>query len=578
MANGMIPPSQVALRVSATAALLLLPVWPTLASDAVLDAMQQEIERSVETLADQPTPLYFLSYEITEERAVSARASFGALAGRAESERRLLDIDLRVGSHDLDNTRPIRGRGGSNRSRFSRLEVPVADIDALRSTLWIQTDRKYKEATEELTKVKTNIQVTVQDEERTADFSAEAQQQSIEPERSFDLDLAAWEDRLKRYSAPFSRSPHVYAADAIVSGSVVTRWYVNSEGTTLRTSEPRVRLVISARTKADDGMELPRYESFFAFAPSGLPDDAAVLDTVSGMMRDLEGLRNAPLAEPYTGPAILSGRASGVFFHEILGHRVEGHRQKRDQDAQTFGRMLGEAVLPEAFSVVFDPTITHIGSTDLAGSYRYDNQGVKARRVPVIQGGVLERFLMSRTPIKGFDRSNGHGRKQAGFAPVSRQSNLFVEVSEPRSEEELKQELIALLGEQGKEYGLYFEDVQGGFTFTGRTVPNAFNVTPVVVYRIYPDGREELVRGVDLIGTPLTTFSKVISAGGDLEVFNGTCGAESGGVPVSAASPAILVSQVEVQKKAKSQVPLPLLPAPDGPLSAPRTLESGGVR
>jgi len=561
-----------------TAALALLACWPLPASDAVLDAMEQELDRSVETLSGQPAPLYFLSYEITEERTSYARASFGALAGRSESERRLLDIDLRVGSHDLDNTRPIRGRGGGGRLRLSRVEAPVADIDALRSTLWFQTDRKYKEATEQLTKVKTNVQVTVQDEELLADFSAEDEQQSIEGLRSFDLDLAAWEDRLKRYSAPFAQASHVYSADAVISGSVVTRWYVNSEGSKIRTSEPRVRLAISALTKAEDGMELPRYESFFAFDPSGLPDDATVLDAVEGMIRDLAGLRNAPLAEPYTGPAILSGRASGVFFHEILGHRVEGHRQKRDQDAQTFGRMLGEAVLPEAFSVIFDPTVTRLGSTDLAGSYRYDNQGVRGQRVPVIQSGVLERFLMSRTPIKGFDRSNGHGRKQAGFAPVSRQSNLFVEVSELRSEEELKRELITLLEEQGKEYGLYFEDVQGGFTFTGRTVPNAFNVTPVVVYRIYADGRQELVRGVDLIGTPLTTFSKVISAGGDIGVFNGTCGAESGGVPVSAASPAILVSQIEVQKKAKSQVPLPLLPPPDGSGPVPQSLERGGVR
>ena len=578
MTCGMIPPLRSALRLGVTTFAGLLACWPTLASDAVLDAMQQELDRSVEMLSDQPTPLYFLSYEITEERTTYLRASFGALAGRSESERRTLDIDLRVGSHDLDNTRPIRGRGGGNRLRFSRLQAPVADIDALRSTLWFQTDRKYKEATEQLTKVKTNIQVTVQDGERIADFSAEPQQQSVENLRSFDLDLIAWEDRLKRYSAPFSRSPQVYSADAVITGSVVTRWYVNSEGSKIRTSEPRVRLVLSARTKAEDGMELPRYESFFATDPSGLPDDAAVLETVSGMIRDLDGLRNAPLAEPYTGPAILSGRASGVFFHEILGHRVEGHRQKQDQDAQTFGRMLGDAVLPKTFSVVFDPTVTRLGSTELAGTYRYDNQGVKARRVSVIQDGVLERFLMSRAPIEGFGRSNGHGRKQAGFAPVSRQSNLFVEVSELRSEEELKQELIDLLGQQGKDYGLYFEDVQGGFTFTGRTVPNAFNVTPVVVYRIYADGREELVRGVDLIGTPLTTFSKVILAGGDTEVFNGTCGAESGGVPVSAASPSILVSQVEVQKKAKSEVPLPLLPAPVGPASERQTIEGGGVR
>ena len=107
-----------------------------------------------------------------------------------------------------------------------------------------------------------------------------------------------------------------------------------------------------------------------------------------------------------------------------------------------------------------------------------------------------------------------------------------------------------------------FEDIQGGFTITGRTIPNAFNVLPILVYRLFPDGRKELVRGVDLIGTPLTAFSKVLAADNGVGVFNGTCGAESGGVPVAAASPGLLVSQIEVQKKDKSQERAPILPAP----------------
>ena len=115
---------------------------------------------------------------------------------------------------------------------------------------------------------------------------------------------------------------------------------------------------------------------------------------------------------------------------------------------------------------------------------------------------------------------------------------------------------------------LLFDDIQGGFTNTGRMAPNAFNVLPVLVYRIYSDGREELVRGVDLIGTPLTTFSKIVAADDAADVFNGVCGAESGWVPVSAVSPGLLISQIEVQKKDKAQERLPLLPAP---LGAPGT-------
>ena len=271
--------------------------------------------------------------------------------------------------------------------------------------------------------------------------------------------------------------------------------------------------------------------------------------------------------EPYTGPAILTGQASGVFFHEILGHRLEGHRQKQESDGQTFKKQLNERLLPQSFSVYFDPALTSYGGTDLVGTYRYDNQGIKGQRVTVIDKGVLRNFLMARTPIDGFPKSNGHGRKQAGYRTVARQSNLVVDVEDPMTGEELDAALLAAVAREGKPFGLRFEAIEGGFTTTGRFSPNAFNVSPLVVYRVYPDGSEELVRGVDMIGTPLTTLSRIVAGDDRVAVFNGVCGAESGGVPVSAASPSILVSAVEVQKKDKSQDRPPLLPAPLPPVN-----------
>ncbi len=543
-----------------TAAALLTE--PTLGAAQVLQTMREELDRSVEILSKQPTPIYYLSYEITEDRRFLLQSSFGTISRSFEDERRLIDIDLRVGDHNLDNTRPIRGGFGSGFRPPSRAEISVDDVEALRNILWYRTDKEYKAAIEQLTKVKTNVQVKVQAEDQSGDFSSEQPQKSLEDPVAFVIDRPLWEEKLRKYTAPFSRSGHIYSANAALSVNVETRWYVNSEGSEIRTSQSYYRLMISAFSKAEDGMELPRYESFFSFTPDGLPDDSSVATTVEGMIGDLEALRVAPVVDPYTGPAILSGRASGVFFHEVLGHRVEGHRQKREEDAQTFKKMVNQKVLPQTFSVSFDPTVKRIGSIDLVGAYGYDNQGVKARRVTVIEEGVLKNFLMSRTPIEGFSRSNGHGRKSAGFAPVARQSNLFVEVSEPLSGEDLKALLIDQLKRDNKPFGLFFEDIQGGFTITARTFPNAFNVLPIMVYRIYSDGREELVRGVDLIGTPLTTFSKVTAAGNQSEVFNGFCGAESGGVPVASVSPAVLVSQVEVQKKEKSQERPPILPPP----------------
>ncbi len=535
------------------------------ATSPVLDAMQQELDRSMAALAGEPVPPYFLSYEITESHRISVSGAFGTLGGSSESRNRLLNVDLRVGGYELDNTHQLRG--GFDRfdrfRRFSRTLIPVDDDpEAIRSVLWYHTDDKYKRAVERLTRVKTNVQVKVEEEDQSADFSREGAEKYIENLADVALDRALWEDKIRRYTKPFSAHGDIYQGQASITATGQARWFVSSEGARIQTSRPGYRLFIFAVTKADDGMELPRFESFFATTPDGLPGDDEVLAIVEQMIADLDELREAPVVDPYTGPAILSGRAAGVFFHEIFGHRIEGHRQKAEHEGQTFKKMVGEKVLPEAFNVYFDPTLATYRDTELAGFYRFDNQGVKSRRVPVIEGGVFKSFLMSRSPIEGFSRSNGHGRSQAGFAPVARQSNLLVEVQGAVTPAELKQQLVDLIQQESKPFGLKFVDIQGGFTMTGRTIPNAFNVLPIKVYKVFPDGKEELVRGVDLIGTPLTAFSKVLAADNSVGVFNGTCGAESGGVPVAAASPGLLVSQIEVQKKDKSQERAPILSAP----------------
>jgi predicted Zn-dependent protease len=532
----------------------------------VLQAMKDELRHSFQALKAQPTPPYFLSYEIDENNAVNVIGSFGTITRSNETRLRLMNIDLRVGDYTVDNTRALRGAAAQSfdfGDRFSFVEIPIDDDPAaIRTTLWYNTDQKYKRAVEQLTKVKTNIQVQVAQEDKSSDFSQEPPETFTEKPQTLAIDRHSWEEKIRKYTAPFARYGDIYDATAILSANAETRWFVNSENSQIQTSQTYYRLIISAFTKADDGMELPRYESFFAFTPEGLPDDATILKAVDKMIQDLRALRTAPVVEPYTGPAILSGRASAVFFHEVFGHRIEGHRQKRVEEGQTFKKMVNDKVLPDSFSVVFDPTLRRLGSQDLVGAYRYDDEGVKARRLSVVENGVFRNFLMSRTPIEGFPNSNGHGRNQPGFTPVARQSNLIVQASSPITRAELKKMLLEQIHKENKPFGLLFDDIQGGFTITARTIPNAFNVLPVMVYRIYPDGKEELVRGVDLIGTPLTTFSKIMAADDQVGVFNGVCGAESGWVPVAAVSPGILISQIEVQKKSVSQERPPLLPAP----------------
>ena len=248
---------------------------------------------------------------------------------------------------------------------------------------------------------------------------------------------------------------------------------------------------------------------------------------------------------------------------------------KKEDDAQTFKKKVGELVLPSTLSVYCDPLQKTYEGTELNGYYQYDDQGSKAERVNIVENGVLKNFLMSRSPITGFPKTNGHGRAQAGMQPVSRQSNLVIETSDHKTTKEIRDELIRLIKDQNKPYGYLFQDVLGGFTLTGRFIPSAFNVTPCLVYRVYPDGRpDEIVRGVDLIGTPLSMFSQIDMAGGDKGVFNGVCSAESGGVPVSGCSPMILVKVIETQKKSKSQERPIILPRPDDSFPAESNTKS----
>jgi len=542
---------------AATAGEAAAPPYPV-----VLTAAQTELSRSFEQLKQQDVAPYFLSYQITETRSAMVIGSFGTLTYSAPSRERQVRVDVRVGDYALDNTRLLRS-GAPDPGRFTVAPVPLEDDPtAIRTTLWFVTDRAYKSAVEQLQDVRTRSRVQVAPEDASSDFSKEPAQHSIEPVAALAVNTKAWESKVRKYTAPFRRFGDLYDATASLSANQDTRWFVSSEGAAVQTSETYYRLMVSAVSKADDGMELPLYESYFSFRPEGLPDDATVLKAVDGMIAQLAALRKAPLIEPYTGPAILTGRAAAVFFHEVFGHRIEGHRQKSEMEGQTFTKMVGQGVLPEFLSVVFDPTLRHYASTDLVGAFSYDDEGVQARRVTAVDAGVLKSFLMSRVPITGFPSSNGHGRAQPGFRPVARQSNLLVLNSRPMPRAQLESLLLEQIRVQGKPFGLLFEDIQGGFTLTGRTIPNAFNVLPLVVYRVYPDGRKELVRGVDLIGTPLTVFSKILAADDEVAVFNGICGAESGQVPVSASAPAILVSQIEVQKKAKSQDRAPILPAP----------------
>ena len=533
----------------------------------VRQALEQEMKRVFGLLQQKGDPApYFISYSVRENESIEIETSLGALRSSQKDHSRLLDIDVRVGDYNLDNTHQLRGQRGANTS--SPFSYPVLmpidnDVDALRSVIWLETDRKYKAAVERFIQVKANRTIKVDEEDTSADMSRQKSETATLALASVDMNVANWEKKLKAFSAAFNKYPEVYEGTLSISANANNDYLVNSEGTSIQHGRASWRLSIYARTKADDGMDLYRFEAFDSHTMDRLPSDEKIRQTIEAMVTDLKALRAAPVIDPFTGPAILSGRASGVFFHEIFGHRIEGHRQKSETEGQTFTKKVNQPILPDFISVVDDPTTERINEVDLNGYYKFDDDGVAAQKVTVVDKGILKNFLMSRSPISGFETSNGHGRKAPGYRTVGRQGNLIVQATNTVSDAKLRAMLIDEAKKQGKTFGLLFKDISGGFTLTGRSSPQSFQVTPIMVYRIYVDGRpDELVRGVDLIGTPLTSFSKIVAAGDTPEIFNGFCGAESGYVPVAAVSPSILTTQIEVQKKIKSSERPPILPPP----------------
>jgi len=530
------------------------------AADPLLATMLAELTRAKTDLAKSDTPPYYLSYTVYDQDQIVIAGAYGGLLTNTAVKRRSADVTMRVGGPALDNT-----HGQSRQSGMTSDTLPLGnDPDATARVLWELTDRAYKRAAPAFLNVKTSTAVRAEEEDKSPDFSTEVAQvhvgQKLTPPP---LDRTAWEDEIRRLSGMFRKYPDVYFASVMLQVSAASSRIVSSEGAMITIPSASTRLVIEAQTRADDGMDLLRVETFQAPSAKGLPSEAELNAKIEKMAADLKALRAAPVAEPYDGPALLSGRAAAVFFHEVLGHRLEGHRQRDEEEGQTFTKKIGQEVLPKFLSVADDPTIRKLDGMELSGSYDFDNEGVPAQRVEVIQDGVLKNFLMSRMPIKNFDKSNGHGRNQPGLMPTGRQGNLIVSSSQSVPEAQMREKLIEEVKREGKPYGLYFDDIQGGFTLTRRSLPQAFQVLPVIVYKVYTDGRpDELVRGVDIVGTPLAALTRIIATGDKQHVFNGVCGAESGSVPVSAVAPAMLFSEMEVQKRAHDRERPPILPAP----------------
>ncbi|HWO22427.1 MAG TPA: metallopeptidase TldD-related protein [Kofleriaceae bacterium] len=514
----------------------------------ILDIMKAENDRQMAALRAQKDPAHYLAYQLVEQRIVSLEADGGALISDSDETARNLDVEVRVGEPELDSTRDLADdSNGLNAPLTRRGIVPFGeDKQALTNALWLETDRRYREAASALGYVRQD-QATLKKGADVPDFSAAPAEVYVGQPAKLEFNKEKWIERLRRCSAKVL-SGQATRGQCQVLFQLNTTYFVNSEGTLLQQSWTNAQLSVSVGVKADDGMNLARLEQRFGRTPADLPSDAEVDKMIAAVTGDLDALHDAPLAEPYVGPAILEGRASGVFFHEVFGHRIEGHRQKDKTGGQTFASYVGKDIAPEWLSVFDDAQITTLNGVQLNGFYRFDDEGVRARKVNLIDKGKLVGFDMGRNPIKGFPQSNGHGRRSPGLPPVARQGNLVVAVEKSVPRADLEKLLLEEIKRQKRPFGMIFTDISGGFTNTSAFAPQAFKVNPVMAYRLYPDGKKELVRGIDITGTPLIALQKIRAASREIETFNGVCGAESGWVPVSASAPSLLVETLEIEK------------------------------
>lgn len=532
---------------------------------ALVQAMDTEMHRAMQLLGkdgsdgEQPKP-YFLSYSVSDATTWVLAAQYGSVYSDTLKHMRTADVQVRVGSPTLDNT-----HGEHRNSALTTMSLPLQDDQAaLGRSLWYATNVGYGKAVDSYLKVKTDQQVRAKEEDTSNDFSVEKPETSaIAPGSKLSVSHDQWKARVQELSATLRSYQHIMYSVVALSANDESDYFLSSEGTNVSTPYHSARLIVLARARADDGMDLFRTLTFEADTVEHLPSQAELTKQIQEMAQNLEALRVAPITEPYNGPAILSGRAAAVFFHEVLGHRLEGQRQRGDEEGQTFTKMLNKPILPSFLSVKDDPTLSELHGTMLSGHYTFDDEGQPARRVDLITDGVLKTFLMSRVPIASVQQSNGHGRAQSGHMPNGRQGNLIVTSTHTVSDAELRKMLLEEAKKQNKPYGLYFEDISSGFAVTTRNSPQAFQVIPLVVWRVYVDGRpDELVRGVSIVGTPQAALNSIVATSNHQDIFNGECGAESGTVPVSAVAPAMLVTAIETQKQAQGNTRPPILPPP----------------
>jgi predicted Zn-dependent protease len=542
--------------------------------DALLSALRAELDRSVARLhLENAAKPYFIEYAVEDGDGFRVEASFGALLRSDRDRFRQLRTEVRVGSYERDSSEflgpPTFGRGS-----FPHSLVLEDDEAALRHDIWLATDEAYKAALEQLARKNAALQNRVEPEP-VADFSREKPTAAIVPRRPPPGDPGAWADRVRRLSAVFREFPAIQESAVSLSVQVKHRYVVNSEGTFCRQPSALALLRVRASTQAADGMPLRHLLTFAETDPDGLPKEADLMAAVRRTAGELTSLAAAPILDKYVGPVLVTGQAAGEVFAEVFGPQLSGQRPPVFADERMgasfpksdLADRLGRGVLPAFLSVVDDPTRTRFGEETLVGAYTIDEQGVPSRAETLVEKGVLKSLLMTRRPRKEILQSNGHARGGGSSGPRVQIGNLFIRASEGKSFEELKQELFSQCRAQGLSFGLLIRtfgapstpgfdpDMFAAFPQAGRPSPLG---PPVLAWKVTPDGKEELVRGLTLGDLTVKTLREISAAGSDSYVYNRM----AGNVPTSIVTPSLLFPELELKRSAGAQQKPALLTHP----------------
>ena len=524
----------------------------TSGEDVLFDLLKQEVNYYYSHLSQDSIPVNSLCFNVLDEKSIVLSSDMG-YATEKESKSRKLFPTLKFGYKEKDGT-PSMLIMWDMYIRNYKYDLPLSDdTTAIKSIIWRGLGEIYQNAKEKLSKREKA------DSLPSAESLPVAEQYYEEPLPEYPVDKEKWKTLLNRITL-IQKDSIQSVCKAGYSCAQQRKYLLKSDGTAIAQNSRTFWIWLAASVKDKKGVECPLYMDYFAYDESELPDEDELSRAMTDLIERADALSKAPMAEAYSGPVLFSGNAGGVFFHEVLGHRLE----KEDSE---FKPMMGKSVLPTDISVSCDPTINKIHGTALNGYYLFDDEGVRAQRVECIKDGVMKNFLHVIPQKKEDAPSNGHGRAAFGEVPMTRQSNLLVETSRPYTEEQLREMFVQQLKEDNKEYGYYIRSVSNGWTTTSNSTNrvSSFNVVPVETYRIYADGRSDsLVRGVSFIGTPLSAFNNIKAAGGKIETSNGRCGSRSGWIPVSITAPTIYVSQMETQciKGDKDMEPT-LLPCPE---------------